>query len=79
MDNVNQPSHYTGSSIECIDSIKAQMTPEEFRGFLKGNVLKYLWRERSKGGYESLLKSQWYLNRLLQNDSIQENQRTQDS
>ena len=73
MDNVNHPSHYTGSSIECIDSIKAQLTPEEFRGFLKGNVLKYLWRERSKGGYESLLKSQWYLNRLLQNDSSQEN------
>ena len=79
MDNVNRPAHYTSGGVECIDAIEAALTPEEFRGFLKGNVLKYLWRERSKGGYESLLKSQWYLNRLLQNDSTKENQRTQDS
>ena len=69
MDNVNHPSHYKNSGIECIDAIQSQMTPEEYRGFLKGNVLKYLWRERAKGGYESLLKSQWYLNRLLDHDS----------
>jgi len=73
MDNVNRPAHYTSGGVECIDAIEAALTPEEFRGFLKGNVLKYLWRERSKGGYESLLKSQWYLNRLLKNDSTQEN------
>ena len=76
MDNVNRPAHYTSGGVECIDAIEAALTPEEFRGFLKGNVLKYLWRERSKGGYESLLKAQWYLNRLIQNDLTQENQRS---
>ena len=65
VDNVNHPPHYASGSIECIDALQAQMTEEEFRGYLKGNVLKYLWRERQKGGTESLLKAQWYLTRLI--------------
>ena len=65
---VNHPQHYQSSTIECIDAIQAQMTPEEFRGFLKGNVLKYMWRERMKGGTESLLKAQWYLTQLVDNE-----------
>ena len=63
-DSVNQPAHYTIGSIECIDAIRAALTPEEFRGFCKGNVIKYTWRERIKGGDESLKKAGWYLKRL---------------
>lgn len=65
-DNVNSPAHYTAGGIECIDAIKAALTPEEFRGFLKGNVIKYAWRERLKGGVESLKKAAWYLTRLTE-------------
>lgn len=65
-DLVNHPSHYTQGNIECIEAIEAQLSPEEFRGFLKGNILKYLWRERDKGGIESLKKAGWYLDRLIQ-------------
>ena len=65
-DNVNQPAHYTSGSIECIDAIRAALTPEEFRGFCKGNVIKYTWRERIKGGDESLKKAEWYLKRLTE-------------
>ena len=68
MSNVNHPQHYQSSNIECIDAIQAQMTPNEYRGFLKGNVLKYLWRERMKGGTESLNKAQWYLEKLLDHE-----------
>ena len=64
-DNVNHPEHYTSGGVECIDAIEAALTPEEFRGFLKGNVLKYTWRERLKAGKESLQKAQWYLNKLV--------------
>ena len=64
-DNVNHPEHYTSGGIECIDAIEAALTPEEFRGFLKGNVLKYTWRERMKAGVESLQKAEWYLNKLV--------------
>jgi len=71
-DQVNHPPHYTdGGGIECIESIEAQQTLEEFRGYLKGNIAKYLWRERHKGGIESLKKAQWYLDRLIQLDEAQ--------
>jgi hypothetical protein len=64
-DPVNHPAHYTQGEIECIDAIQAALTPEEFAGYCKGNALKYIWREQHKGGAESLLKAQWYLDRLL--------------
>ena len=64
-DDINHPSHYTEGGIECIEAIEAQLTPEEFRGYVKGNCVKYLWREKHKGGNESLRKAQWYLNRLV--------------
>ena len=63
-DVVNSPSHYTSGSVECIDAIRAALTPEEFRGFCKGNVIKYVWRERHKGCAESLQKAAWYLEKL---------------
>lgn len=70
-DLVNHPSHYTDGGIECIEAIEAQQTLEEFRGYLKGNIAKYLWRERHKGGTESLKKARWYLDRLIELDEIQ--------
>lgn len=71
-DVVNHPYHYTAAgTIECIESIEAQLTTEEYRGYLKGNIAKYCWRERNKGGTESLKKAQWYLNRLIEFDEAQ--------
>jgi hypothetical protein len=65
-DLINHPDHYRqGDGVECIDAIQAALTPDEFRGFCKGNVLKYVWRERHKGGAQSLMKARWYLDRLL--------------
>jgi hypothetical protein len=65
-DLINSPPHYRQGSIECVDAIEAALTPEEFRGYCKGNALKYIWRERHKGGAESLLKAAWYLAKLEQ-------------
>ena len=67
-DNVNKPAHYRQGDIEAIDAIRAALTPEEFRGYCKGNTLKYVWRERHKGGTESLKKARWYLDRLIAED-----------
>ena len=36
-DLVNSPEHYNQGSIECIDSIEAMLTREEFIGYLRGN------------------------------------------
>lgn len=64
-DVVNHPPHYTdGSGIECIEAIEAQLTTEEYQGYLRGNCVKYLWRWRQKGGVIDLQKAQWYLERL---------------
>jgi hypothetical protein len=63
-DTVQRPAHYNQSDIECIDAIKASMTLAEFQSYLKGNVLKYLWRYRHKNGLEDVKKAQWYINRL---------------
>ena len=60
-DAVNHPSHYTFGAIECKDAIKSALTPEEWRGYCKGNAIKYIWRERHKGGDESLEKAAVYL------------------
>lgn len=64
-DNVNHPSHYQGN-IETIDYIRDKLTDEEFRGFCKGNALKYVSRERLKNGDEDLKKAQWYLDEMTE-------------
>ena len=65
-DNVNHPSHYTQGGIECIDAIRASLSPSGFCDFCKGNVLKYLWRWEKKGGLQDLKKAQVYLNWLIE-------------
>lgn len=66
-DMVNSPPHYTAGGIECIDALKAALTPEEFKGFLKGNTIKYLWRSNLKGAaLEDVQKAGWYRQRLEQ-------------
>ena len=58
---VSAPTHYTSGNIECIDAIRSALTEEQFRGYCKGNVLKYTWREKLKGGDEDLKKALQYL------------------
>lgn len=74
-DPVEHPSHYTYGSIECIDAIKSSMPRDSFCGFLKGNVIKYVWRYNMKNNpVEDLRKAKWYLNKLideeLDNDTL---------
>lgn len=49
-DAVHHPSHYTlpGLTIESVDVIRAVLTPEEFKGWCKGNALKYSLRAGRK-------------------------------
>ena len=64
-DLVNSPPHYNSGNIECIDAIEESMTPEAFKGYLKGNIQKYIWRYELKKGVQDLKKAEWYLNRLI--------------
>ena len=47
------------------------MTPEAFRGYLKGNCMKYLWRytyKHENNPVEDLQKAQWYLAKLISSE-----------
>ena len=64
-DSVNNPEHYNKLDVEAIDLIEMSMTRNEFLGYLKGNVLKYIIRYKHKGkAAEDLGKCLWYLTRL---------------
>ncbi len=63
-DMVNKPPHYNQNGIECITAIEAA-TGKNFKYYLQGNVLKYLWRYPHKHKIEDLRKAQFYLNRLI--------------
>lgn len=66
--NIN-PEHYKmivkDINVDVLDIIKARLTEEEYRGFLKGNVLKYIFRADKKNGIEDYEKCEEYLKRLI--------------
>ena len=62
---VNHPVHYNNSKIECIEAIEAMLSETEFEGYVRGNVMKYVWRFKYKDGVKDLKKAKWYLERLI--------------
>jgi hypothetical protein len=67
VNNVTKPLHYNMGGVECIDGIQACMSAEEYKGYLRGNTIKYLWRCNYKGKtLEDLKKSNWYLSKLIE-------------
>ncbi len=67
VDLVNNPSHYNHGDVATIDIIKCALTPEEYRGFLKGNIIKYRDRHPYKGkAEEDLAKAKWYYDKLME-------------
>jgi len=66
-DMVGAPRHYNTGNIECIDAIEESMSSVAFKGYLKGNCMKYLWRYDYKGKQvQDLQKAGWYLNKLTE-------------
>lgn len=63
-DMINHPSHYKQFSREVIDTMQGMSTPEEFKGYLKLNAVKYLSRYQGKNGIEDLDKAIWYVTKL---------------
>ena len=64
MDKIN-PNYYKNKPIETIEIIRNELTSDEFRGYLKGHVWKYLSRHRGKNGFEDLQKAKWYMDYLI--------------
>lgn len=67
-DMVNHPSHYKlANGMETKEILKQLLTPEEYRGWCKGNALKYQFRAGKKDPSkesEDYCKAQWFLNEL---------------
>ena len=66
-DEVTNPKHYQGiNGLEVIEVHKNFLTKEELRGYYKGNILKYLLRERNKNGLVDLKKARRHLDWLIE-------------
>lgn len=51
-DEPTSPDYYKVGGYEALDIIKAKLTPKEWVGYLKGNILKYLMRANYKGHHD---------------------------
>lgn len=68
---VEHPKHYGGDTpYECIKVLKAWLTEEQYKGFLRGNALKYLCRVGKKDEtVQELKKAKFYLDKLIESES----------
>ena len=59
------PAHYVlEDGSDCMDGVAKILGKEQFKGFLRGNALKYLIRYEQKGGADDLFKAMDYIERL---------------
>ena len=65
-ENVKELFHYMTQKIQPIRFMQASLSPEAFKGFLKGNIVKYVMREGYKNGLEDVKKAQVYTNWLVE-------------
>lgn len=66
-DPVKHPQHYTYGEIECIDYIRSMGIASEFS---LGNVIKYVHRYQSTKNPQDLMKAKWYLNYVINLETI---------
>tara|TARA_R100000963_G_C4638025_1_gene101887 strand:- start:1406 stop:1675 length:270 start_codon:yes stop_codon:yes gene_type:complete len=65
-DDINSPDHYKVGGLESIFIMEKKLTHEEFIGFLKGQVIKYITRGGHKDDdLKDFKKCQYYLNKLV--------------
>lgn len=59
------PDYYKAGGFETIDYLHAFLTEDEFNGFCKGNIIKYVSRANRKNGIEDIRKARDYLRYLI--------------
>ena len=74
-DKVNHPSHYQGrKGIDVIEFLYQQLTFEEFKGFMKGNMIKYPVRAgRKDNELADIKKARDYADRLIEKLEVEGN------
>jgi hypothetical protein len=58
--------HYKSKKVQPWDAMESWMSPEQFEGFLRGNVIKYIARYKDKDGLRDVQKARHYLDKLLE-------------
>lgn len=64
-DNPVTPDYYKAGGVETIDYLHAFLTEDEFNGFCKGNIIKYVSRANRKNGVEDIRKARDYIRYLI--------------
>lgn len=68
------PNYYNKNGMECFQVIETMCKEKNgYIGFILGNIIKYLWRYKEKGGKDDLIKAENYLNKLIEEEYPQEN------
>ena len=57
-------SHYKDMPVQPWEVLEVVLTAEEFRGFLRGNIIKYAMRQGRKEGTDDAAKAQHYIEKL---------------
>ena len=58
--------HYVDMAIQPWEVMQSVLSPEEFRGFLRGNVIKYSMRAGKKEGSDDAAKARHYAKKLAE-------------
>lgn len=64
------PDYYKRDGIETIDVLRTILSEDEYRGFLIGNIFKYLVRYRKKDMVNDLQKAETYLAWLINSTKV---------
>jgi hypothetical protein len=65
-DLINKPNHYHRGGFDIYEIMQAKLTSEEYKGFCKGNILKYVLREDQKDGIQDIKKLRFNADRLIE-------------
>lgn len=66
-------SHYTEMELQPWDVMAAVLSPEEYQGYLKGNIIKYGMRQGRKSGSDDGAKAKHYIERLKELEHVARN------
>jgi len=73
-DEIKKASHYNQGKFETIEVARDHLTPEEFEGAMKFQVMKYIDRYPHKGTpVKDLLKGDYYMQQLIRTRTEREN------
>jgi hypothetical protein len=67
---VQQPAHYAGKGVECIDAMVAAFGKDKVDIYAEIAAFKYLWRmnQKHKASTQDKQKAIWYLRYSMQDD-----------